>query len=71
MTDAVDVAFCLGILSPDESATHAREAAEAGFTALKTKAGPDWNVDVERLSAMYDAVDGELDFRLDPNQGGR
>ena len=69
VTDAVDVAFCLGILSPEESATHAREAAEAGFTALKTKAGPDWNVDVERLSAMYDAVDGELDFRLDPNQG--
>ncbi|WP_162989805.1 mandelate racemase/muconate lactonizing enzyme family protein [Natronorubrum halophilum] len=69
VTDEVDVAFCLGILSPEKSAVHAQQAADAGFTSLKTKAGPDWNVDVERLAAMHDAVDGELDFRLDPNQG--
>lgn len=67
--DSVPVAFCLGILDPDEAATHARRARDRGFETLKTKAGADWAGDVDRLAAMYDAVDGELAFRLDPNQG--
>ncbi|EMA17795.1 mandelate racemase/muconate lactonizing enzyme family protein [Haloarcula amylolytica] len=66
---AVPVAFCLGILSPEESRIKAREALEAGFTVLKTKAGRDWRQDVERIKAMHDEVDGQLEFRLDPNQG--
>jgi L-alanine-DL-glutamate epimerase-like enolase superfamily enzyme len=36
---------------------------------LKTKAGRDWRRDVERIVAMHEAVDGDLAFRLDPNQG--
>ncbi|KTG11473.1 N-acylamino acid racemase [Haloprofundus marisrubri] len=67
--DTVDVAFCLGILSPEESRQHAREAFDAGFRTLKTKAGPDWRDDVARLRAMHDEVDGRMEFRLDPNQG--
>lgn len=69
LTSEVPVAFCLGILDPDESREHAQFARDAGFDVLKTKAGPDWTEDVERLQAMHDAVDGDLDFRLDPNQG--
>lgn len=67
--DAIEVAFCLGILEPDDAAAHAVEAHAAGFDRLKTKAGPDWAGDVERLTAMHEAVDGALSFRLDPNQG--
>ncbi|WP_135305553.1 mandelate racemase/muconate lactonizing enzyme family protein [Haloarcula amylovorans] len=67
--DAVPVAFCLGILPLDESRVKAREALEAGFDVLKTKAGKDWRADVERISAMHDEVGGQLEFRLDPNQG--
>jgi L-alanine-DL-glutamate epimerase-like enolase superfamily enzyme len=67
--DEVSVAYCLGMMSSDRSREQARFAAEAGFPALKTKAGPDWRADVERMIAMHDAVDGNLDFRLDPNQG--
>lgn len=63
------IAFCLGILDPEESRRHARYAVDAGFETLKTKAGPDWKQDVERLVAMNDETDGELEFRLDPNQG--
>ena len=66
---AVEFAFCLGILPPAESRAKAREAVDAGFSVLKTKAGRDWKQDVARIQAMDDEVDGELEFRLDPNQG--
>ena len=65
----VEFAFCLGILSPAESRAKAREAVDAGFSVLKTKAGRDWKQDVARIKAMNDEVDGKLEFRLDPNQG--
>ncbi|GAA0238118.1 mandelate racemase/muconate lactonizing enzyme family protein [Haladaptatus pallidirubidus] len=65
----VSVAFCLGMLDAEESREHAAFARDRGFTALKTKAGSDWRRDVERIKAMHDEVDGELEFRLDPNQG--
>lgn len=68
---SVDVAYCVGILPPEESRIHARRALENGFDVLKTKAGRDWKQDVERIVAMDDEVDGQLAFRLDPNQGWR
>jgi len=63
------VAFCLGILPPEESRAKAAQALDAGFSVLKTKAGRDWQQDVARIEAMDDEVDGRLEFRLDPNQG--
>jgi len=63
------VAYCLGIFPPDESAAKAELVANAGYDVLKTKAGRGWRVDVERVAAMHEAVDGALEFRLDPNQG--
>jgi len=66
--DTVPIAFCLGLMSPDESREHARFAAEEGFSVLKTKGSRYWETDVERIVAMHDAVDGDLEFRLDPNQ---
>lgn len=65
----VEFAYCLGIFPPEESREHARHALEAGYSVLKTKAGRDWRVDVERIRAMHDEVDGQLEFRIDPNQG--
>lgn len=67
--DEVPVAYCLGLLDSEQSQEHARFAAEEGFSVLKTKAGPDWRADVDRIKAMHEAVDGKIDFRLDPNQG--
>jgi L-alanine-DL-glutamate epimerase-like enolase superfamily enzyme len=68
---SVPVAYCVGILPPEESREHARRALERGHPVLKTKAGRDWKQDVERIKAMDDEVNGQLDFRLDPNQGWR
>lgn len=65
----VDVAYCLGILPPEESAERAAVVREKGHPVLKTKAGRDWREDVDRIEAMHEAVDGKLMFRLDPNQG--
>lgn len=67
--DSVAVAYCLGILPIEKSRTYAARASEAGFSVLKTKAGPDWRHDIERIRAMHEAVSGELEFRIDPNQG--
>lgn len=71
VASAVPAAYCLGILSPEESAEHAQYVRDQGYSILKTKAGRDWRQDVERIVAMHKAVDGELEFRLDPNQGWR
>jgi len=68
-TQTIDVAYCVGILPPEESRAHAQKAVEEGYGVLKTKAGRDWREDVDRIVAMHEEVDGELDFRLDPNQG--
>lgn len=70
-TTAVEIAYCLGILSPEDSRDPAAHAADAGYRVLKTKAGRDWRQDVDRIVAMHDEVGGALEFRLDPNQGWR
>jgi L-alanine-DL-glutamate epimerase-like enolase superfamily enzyme len=65
----VEFAYALGIFPPEESRRYARRALDEGYSVLKTKAGRDWRTDVERMVAMHDEVDGELEFRIDPNQG--
>ena len=66
--DDLPVAYCLGITDPEEAAERALWAREEGFEVLKTKGGLDVDGDVERLTAMHEAVDGDLKFRLDGNQ---
>jgi L-alanine-DL-glutamate epimerase-like enolase superfamily enzyme len=67
-TDEVPVAYCLGITDPEEAAEQARWARDEGFGVIKTKGGLDVDRDAERLTAMHEATDGELKFRLDGNQ---
>lgn len=68
LTDSVPVAYCIGILDPDESAEYAIDALDRGFGVLKTKSGLDADEDVARLKAMHAATNGRLDLRLDANQ---
>jgi o-succinylbenzoate synthase len=44
-------------------------AVERGFEALKIKVGKDIGVDIERVKAVYAAVEGRALLRLDANQG--
>jgi L-alanine-DL-glutamate epimerase-like enolase superfamily enzyme len=66
--DRVDLAYCVGILSPEDSRVHSERALKMGFDVVKTKAGYRWREDVERIAAMDEAADGRLEFRVDPNQ---
>lgn len=61
-------AYCVGILPTDEAVEHVRFAREHGFRSLKTKASRYWQEDVDRIRAMAEAAEGELDIRVDPNQ---
>lgn len=66
--DAIPVAYLLGLLSPEDSREYAARARDLGFDVLKTKASRYWRTDVDRMIAIDEAVDGQLDLRIDPNQ---
>jgi len=66
--ESVEITFCLGLMTPEESREYARFALDEGFSVLKTKGSRYWKADVERIKAMHDDVDGQLEFRIDPNQ---
>jgi len=65
----IEFAYALGIFPPEESRAYARRVLEEGYSVLKTKAGRDWRADVERIRAMHDETNGQLELRIDPNQG--
>ena len=44
-------------------------ALERGFNALKIKVGKESTLDIERLSKIYEHVDGRASLRIDANQG--
>lgn len=54
--------------TPDAMARAAVAASNDGFGILKIKLGSDWRADLERLTAVRDAVP-DTRFRLDANQG--
>ncbi|GAB3036384.1 dipeptide epimerase [Bowmanella dokdonensis] len=45
------------------------KAVDSGFETLKIKVGKDIGVDIERVKAIYAAVEGKALLRLDANQG--
>jgi len=53
----------------DKMVEDALEAADRGFEALKIKVGKDFNLDIERVKAIYAAVSDKALIRLDANQG--
>ncbi|RQG86650.1 mandelate racemase/muconate lactonizing enzyme family protein [Natrarchaeobius halalkaliphilus] len=81
-TNRVDFSYCYAINTIEKSTERMRDVRDAGFDVVKTKVGgygadtaPDdfayersIDSDVERLIAMYDAVDGEVELRADANQ---
>jgi o-succinylbenzoate synthase len=53
----------------DKMVTDSIAAVERGFESLKIKVGKDIGVDIERVKAIYAAVEGRALLRLDANQG--
>lgn len=65
----VDLAYALGIVSPERAQRVAARVVDEGYSVLKMKAGRDWRADIERVRAVHEEVGDELEYRLDPNQG--
>jgi len=59
----------IGISPPDETVTRAVALVRRGFKALKVKGGQNWEVDVERVRKVREAVGKEILLRLDANEG--
>jgi L-Ala-D/L-Glu epimerase len=53
----------------DKMVADSINAVERGFESLKIKVGKDIGVDIERVKAIYAAVEGRALLRLDANQG--
>src|SRR5690554_226943 len=53
----------------DKMVSDSLEAIDRGFETLKIKVGKDIGVDIERVKAIYAAVEGKALLRLDANQG--
>jgi o-succinylbenzoate synthase len=53
----------------DKMVADSISAVERGFDSLKIKVGKDAGVDIERVKAIYAAVEGRALLRLDANQG--
>ena len=53
----------------DKMVADSMSAVERGFESLKIKVGKDIGVDIERVKAIYAAVQGRALLRLDANQG--
>ncbi|RPE77053.1 dipeptide epimerase [Vulcaniibacterium tengchongense] len=53
----------------DKMVADSIRAVERGFESLKIKVGKDIGVDIERVKAIYAAVEGRALLRLDANQG--
>ena len=53
----------------DKMVADSISAVDRGFESLKIKVGKDMGVDVERVKAIYAAVEGRALLRLDANQG--
>src|SRR5690606_9043558 len=53
----------------DKMVADSLSAVDRGFETLKIKVGKDIGVDIERVKAIYAAVEGKALLRLDANQG--
>jgi L-alanine-DL-glutamate epimerase-like enolase superfamily enzyme len=53
----------------DKMVADSISAVDRGFESLKIKVGKDIGVDIERVKAIYAAVEGRALLRLDANQG--
>lgn len=53
----------------DKMVADSISAVQRGFESLKIKVGKDIGVDIERVKAVYNAVEGRALLRLDANQG--
>ncbi|NQV73652.1 dipeptide epimerase [bacterium] len=65
----VTTSVTIGISSVEKTLERARKLALEGFTFLKIKGGHDAQLDISRLLALRNELDGSMQLALDANQG--
>ena len=66
---AISTDYTISVNEPDEMVRDSMEAVAEGYDALKIKVGTDLRKDMERLTAIRDAVGERILLRADANQG--
>ncbi|MGN0906710.1 MAG: dipeptide epimerase [Bullifex sp.] len=66
--DKIITDITISVNSPEEMARDALNAIERGYDTLKVKVGVNPKLDVERLSAIRNAVGSDVKLRIDANQ---
>jgi o-succinylbenzoate synthase len=66
-TFSTDITISMGEI--EKMITDSQEAVKLGYDTLKIKIGDNPNKDVERVVAIYNALDKNIKLRLDANQG--
>ncbi len=59
----------ISIGEAEKMVTEAKQIVNNGFSIIKIKAGKDWKKDIERISAIREAVGNNVTLRVDANQG--
>ena len=67
--DRMKTSVTIGILSAEETVSHAKEWIAQGFSCLKLKGGKDVDSDIERVLRVREAVGDRIELRFDANQG--
>jgi L-alanine-DL-glutamate epimerase-like enolase superfamily enzyme len=69
--DTIDLSFSLHMAEPAETAAEAVAWAERGFGTVKVKMGREWDLDLQSLAAVRDAVGPDVKVRVDVNEAWR
>jgi L-alanine-DL-glutamate epimerase-like enolase superfamily enzyme len=67
--DRMATDMTIGIMPTPSAVEHAKRWTHEGFRALKVKVGTDPKLDLERLSAIRNAVGPRVELRIDGNEG--
>ncbi|QDP01698.1 dipeptide epimerase [Thalassotalea sp. PS06] len=67
--DTLKTDITISVNSPAEMVSDAKKAVSQGYDTLKLKVGKDLQLDIERISAISQAVGKDISLRLDANQG--
>ncbi|WP_276257836.1 mandelate racemase/muconate lactonizing enzyme family protein [Haloglomus litoreum] len=71
LRDRIEVGQSIGIGPTDRAVERARAWVDDGFSSIKVKVGTDPETDIERATAVAEAVGDRASIRVDANQGYR